>query len=85
MQTNHSRLKRPKNKMPDDIRDALEKNNLMKEYQIRPAYQQNDYIGWIVRAKQAATRQKRLEQMLHELEIGGIYMNMEHPASSKGE
>jgi uncharacterized protein YdeI (YjbR/CyaY-like superfamily) len=58
--------------MPDYIRDALEKNNLMEDYQARPAYQQNDYIGWVERAKQAATRQKRLEQMLHELEVGGI-------------
>lgn len=49
----------------------------------RPAYQQNDYIGWITRAKRQETKEKRLRQMLEELEIGGVYMNMEHPPSAK--
>ena len=40
------------------------------------SYQQNDYIGWINRAQQEATKQKRLNQMLDELERGGVYMNM---------
>ena len=48
----------------------------MDAYRSRPAYQQNDYIGWITRAKRAATKQKRLHQMLHELEGGKLYMNM---------
>jgi uncharacterized protein YdeI (YjbR/CyaY-like superfamily) len=48
----------------------------MDAYHARPPYQQNDYIGWITRAKQAATKQKRLDQMLGELESGGVYMNM---------
>ncbi len=43
----------------------------------RPPYQQNDYIGWVTRAKFEATRQKRLNQMLDELEGGKLYMNME--------
>jgi hypothetical protein len=55
----------------------------MGDYEERPAYQQNDYIGWITRAKRQATREKRLHQMLDELEIGGVYMNMEHPPSRK--
>jgi len=38
--------------------------------------QQNDYIGWVTHAKRDATRQKRLNQMLDELEHGGIYMKM---------
>ena len=42
----------------------------------RPPYQRNDYIGWITRAKLPATRQKRLEQMLDELEKGDAYMKM---------
>ena len=39
-------------------------------------YQQNDYIGWITRAKRPETRQKRLDQMLAELQTGGVYMRM---------
>ena len=54
----------------------------MEAYQKRPAYQQNDYIGWINRAKRQETKEKRLRQMLEELEAGGIYMKMKHPASA---
>jgi uncharacterized protein YdeI (YjbR/CyaY-like superfamily) len=69
-------LKRTRYSMPDFIRDALNERGLMDAYHARPPYQQNDYIGWITRAKQAATKQKRLDQMLDELESGGVYMNM---------
>ena len=62
--------------MPAEVQAALEKRKLMGAYRSRPAYQQNDYIGWISRAKLPATRQKRLEQMLDELEKGGVYMHM---------
>jgi uncharacterized protein YdeI (YjbR/CyaY-like superfamily) len=52
----------------------------MDAYHARPDYQQNDYIGWILRAKRAATRDKRLAQMLEELEGGNRYMKMKwHP------
>jgi Bacteriocin-protection, YdeI or OmpD-Associated len=47
-----------------------------REYLQRPAYQQNDYIGWITRVKLPATRQKRLEQMLDELFRRDVYMKM---------
>jgi len=60
--------------MPDFMRAALTERGLMDAYHSRPAYQQNDYIGWITRAKQEATKQKRLKQMLDELEKGGVYM-----------
>ncbi len=43
-------------------------------FHARPAYQQNDYIGWIIRAKGEDTREKRLAQMLQELEGGERYM-----------
>ena len=69
--------------MPDFVKQALEDRGLMEDYKNRPAYQQNDYIGWINQAKLQETEQKRLNQMLDELEIGGIYMNMSHPSSSK--
>lgn len=39
-------------------------------------YQQNDYLGWISRAKLDATKAKRLAQMLEELERGDRYMKM---------
>lgn len=69
-------LQRPLNPMPDDVRAALEERGLMQAYEARPAYQRNDYLGWIDRAKQPETRRKRLEQMLDELRRGGVYMRM---------
>lgn len=69
--------------MPDFVKRALEERSLMAEYQARPAYQQNDYIGWINNAKLQGTKEKRLHQMLEELEKGGVYMNMAHPSSRK--
>ena len=83
MSTDFSNLKRPRHPMPDFVKRALEKRGLMEAYKERPAYQQNDYIGWINRAKRQETREKRLRQMLDELEAGGVYMNMKHPASRK--
>lgn len=32
-------------------------------------------------AKRRETKEKRLDQMLDELEIGGVYMSMKHPGS----
>ena len=69
-------LQRALNPMPDDIRTALDERGLMVAYEARPPYQRNDYLGWIARAKRPETRQKRLEQMLDELEQGGVYMRM---------
>lgn len=71
-----SGLKRPINPMPIFVKEALEQRGLMDAYHSRPAYQQNDYIGWITRAKLEATQLKRLKQMLDELEGGTLYMNM---------
>ncbi|WP_309082539.1 YdeI/OmpD-associated family protein [Chelativorans sp.] len=69
-------LKRPLNPMPDDVRAALVARGLMAAYEARPPYQRNDYLWWISAAKRPATRQKRLAQMLDELERGGVYMRM---------
>lgn len=69
-------LQRPRYPMPDFVREALEGRGLMAAYRARPAYQQNDYIGWITRAKRPATVEKRLNQMLDELEQGDVYMKM---------
>jgi len=73
-------LTRTRYKMPDYIREALTEGGLMDAYHARPDYQQNDYIGWIMRAKRDATKEKRLVQMLDELKGGNRYMNMKwHP------
>ncbi|WP_269930736.1 YdeI/OmpD-associated family protein [Aminobacter sp. HY435] len=69
-------LSRDINPMPDWIRSALVARRLLEAYERRPDYQRNDYLGWIARAKLDATRGKRLEQMLDELERGGVYMRM---------
>jgi hypothetical protein len=74
--TKPSKLKRPRNPMPYFVRSALVKRGLLTAYQGRPPYQRNDYLGWIARAKLDATKQKRLRQMLDELEGGERYMNM---------
>jgi len=67
---------RPRYPMPAFFREALNAHGLMDAYLARPDYQQNDYIGWITRAKLEATKQKRLDQMLDELKRGGVYMKM---------
>ena len=80
-----SNLKRPRYKMPGFVKQALEERGLIIEYFERPAYQQNDYVGWINSAKKQETKEKRLHQMLNELEKGGVYMNMEHSPSKKNK
>lgn len=71
-----TRLKRELHPMPTFVVDALVGCGLMDAYRRRPPYQQNDYVGWITRAKRAETQQKRLVQMLEELASGDRYMNM---------
>ena len=62
------------NAMPGFVRKALEKRNLVEAYRKRPTYQQNDYLGWIAQAKLQELKDKRLDQMLAELEKGDVYM-----------
>jgi uncharacterized protein YdeI (YjbR/CyaY-like superfamily) len=69
-------LKRTLNPMPDDVSAVLVERGLMMAYQAPPDYQKNDYLGWISRARRPDTRQKRLDQMLDEVQRGGVYMNM---------
>jgi uncharacterized protein YdeI (YjbR/CyaY-like superfamily) len=83
MKNKISRLKRPQYPMPDYVQRALEERDLFDAYRERPAYQQNDYVSWISRAKRQETIDNRLQQMLDELETGGVYMKMKHPASVK--
>ena len=71
-----SGLKRPLYPMPAFVRTALNERDLMDNYKARPAYQQNDYVGWISRAKREETKLNRLNQMLDELVQGDVYMKM---------
>jgi len=71
-----SRLKRPRQPMPGFVSEALQISGLMEAYLHRPPYQQNDYLGWINRTKRQQTKDKRLQQMLDELEAGDCYMGM---------
>ena len=64
--------------MPGYVREALLDRGLMEAYRDRPPYQQNDYLGWITRAKQQETRERRLAQMLDELDQGDKYMKMDY-------
>ena len=75
-------LKRAVHEIPKYVATALHEHNLKKDYDSRPPYQRNDYIGWITRAKLDATRQKRLNQMLSELKGKKIYMNMQYKPKS---
>lgn len=68
--------------MPADVKARLKTRGLTRAYDARPAYQQNDYLGWLARAKLPATRRKRLEQMLSELEQGDVYMKTKWPPAA---
>ncbi len=80
---NFDKHERERHPMPDFVREALGPRGLMAAYRRRPAYQQNDYLGWIAHAKRAETVQKRLGQMLDELERGNTYMKMRYSAEEK--
>jgi len=69
-------LKRALQPMPVEILTRLQQVGLMHAYDARPAYQRNDYLAWIARAKREETREKRITQMLDELAGGHLYMKM---------
>ena len=62
--------------MPKHIKTLLMRQGLLDLYNARPAYQRNDYLGWISRAKLEGTKEKRINQMLTELRQGDSYMKM---------
>ena len=74
---------RATNEMPSDIMETLIEEDLVADYERRPRYQRNDYLGWIGRAKRPETRRQRVDQMIAELRRGGVYMKMSHPASAR--
>jgi uncharacterized protein YdeI (YjbR/CyaY-like superfamily) len=59
--------------MPGQVRAALAKRNLIDAFDARPDYQRNDYLKWIASANGVATKQQRIDQMLDELEKGGLF------------
>ena len=73
-----SNLKRMIQPMPPEIEERLIAENLNDDFKQRPAYQQNDYLAWIGRARRLETRQRRLEQMIAELRDGHLYMGMKY-------
>ena len=75
--------RRPPQPMPKAVLDALDARGVLADYEARPFYQRNDYLAWIARAKRTETRERRLAQMLDELEEGGVYMRMPHAPSRK--
>lgn len=77
------RLKRASQPMPEDIAARLNAEGVTEAYRARPAYQRNDYLGWIARAKKTETRQKRIEQMVEELRGHSLYMRM--PYRERGD
>jgi uncharacterized protein YdeI (YjbR/CyaY-like superfamily) len=82
-----TRLRRPAQRMPAFVRRALDERGLLASYRLRPAYQRNDYLSWITGAQRDETKQKRLAQMLDELERGGVYMKMKwqpRPPATEG-
>jgi hypothetical protein len=83
--TDFSRLSRPVHPMPDFVSSALAEVGLLEAFTSRPPYQQNDYVGWILRAKRPETKEKRLRQMLDELRRGDVYMKMDYRPSGDSE
>jgi uncharacterized protein YdeI (YjbR/CyaY-like superfamily) len=65
-----NRLRPP---MPGNVRAALAKRKLTEAYEARPQYQRDDYLRWIATAAGPAAKQQRLDQMLDELEQGGVF------------
>jgi len=59
--------------MPGNVKAALSKRTLMDAFHARPDYQQNDYLKWIASAAGPAAKDKRLQQMLDELQLGNLF------------
>jgi len=59
--------------MPGNVKTALSKRTLMDTFRARPDYQQNDYLKWIATAAGPAAKEKRLQQMLDELQQGNLF------------
>jgi len=59
--------------MPGNVRGALAKRNLADAFRARPDYQRDGYLKWIAAAAGPSAKQQRLDQMLDELQNGGLF------------
>ena len=66
--------------MPKEVEERLIRENLMDAYRKRPPYQQNDYLGSILKAKRPETKERRIARMIEELRNGEKYMGMDYRA-----
>jgi hypothetical protein len=62
-----------KQQMPGNVRTALVKRDLMDAFLARPEYQRDGYLKWIAQAAGTIEKQKRLDQMLDEVEKGDVF------------
>jgi len=69
--------------MPASIRLALTRNRLMSPFRTRPACQQNDYLGRIVRAKGRTNRKTAADADVRGIETRRRVQ--EHDSSSSSE
>lgn len=69
--------------MPEEMKEALKREGLEEAYALRPPYQRNDYIAWVVEAKREETKKSRLEQMLQELRDQDKFKNQPYKMSKK--
>lgn len=76
---------RQEKQLPTDLETSLIQARQLENYKARPRYQRTDYITWIERAARTETREKRITQMIEELQGGDSYMGMSYKANKKGE
>ena len=65
---------RKRERMPKAVSEALAAAGQTDAYAARPPYQRNDWLRWIKEAKQDATREKRIAEMIADLNAGDRYM-----------
>jgi hypothetical protein len=56
--------------VPEMYKEILEDRGVLELYENRPYYQQKGWIQWIDEAKRLETRQKRVNEMVRELDEG---------------
>ena len=74
-------MEQPRHPLPGDVEQALNERGLMAAFEERPAYQHNDYLGWIAEADGEEARRECIAQMLDELAHGGVYMGLPYNPS----
>ena len=70
------RFRRDLHPMPEFVMNALLTHQLLTAFNARPAYQRDEYLGWIGRAQPEGMQHQRLIQMLDELQRGDVFMSL---------